>query len=90
VLTSLAYGFGHRAQPVRRHHRYPLPARPNRRPAADTAYRAKRAGTTPYLTIKGLRDSQLRLLGLALLAFAGARATAWFMLVVALLPLATR
>jgi hypothetical protein len=40
-----------------------------------------------YLTIKGLRDGGYGLVGLALLAFAGVRAEAWFMLVVALLPL---
>ena len=40
-----------------------------------------------YLTIKGLRDGTLGLVGLALLAFAGAQAEAWLMLVVALVPL---
>ncbi|MEU6343578.1 DUF4267 domain-containing protein [Streptomyces sp. NPDC046977] len=40
-----------------------------------------------YLTVKGLRDGAYGLLGLALLAFAGATAEAWYMLVVALLPL---
>jgi hypothetical protein len=40
-----------------------------------------------YLTIKGLRDSSYGILGLALLAFAGAHAEAWFMLIVALCPL---
>ncbi|GGU96765.1 membrane protein [Streptomyces litmocidini] len=44
-------------------------------------------GPTAYLRIKGLRDSSYGLLGLALLAFAGPRAEAWYMLVVALLPL---
>ncbi|MGI5288500.1 DUF4267 domain-containing protein [Nonomuraea polychroma] len=39
------------------------------------------------MTIKGLRDGTYGLIGLALLAFAGARAEAWFMLIVALLPL---
>jgi hypothetical protein len=34
-----------------------------------------------------LRDSSYGVLGLALLAFAGAHAMAWFMLVVALAPL---
>ncbi|MFI1718783.1 DUF4267 domain-containing protein [Streptomyces litmocidini] len=42
---------------------------------------------TAYLRIKGLRDGSYGLLGLALLAFVGARAEAWYMLVVALLPL---
>jgi hypothetical protein len=37
--------------------------------------------------VKGLRDGSYGLLGLALLAFPGAHAAAWFMLIVALLPL---
>ncbi|MGW2030942.1 DUF4267 domain-containing protein [Streptomyces sp. NPDC001811] len=41
-----------------------------------------------YLSVKGLRDGTLGLVGLALLAFAGARAEAWFMLCVALVPFA--
>ncbi|MEV6886476.1 DUF4267 domain-containing protein [Streptomyces sp. NPDC051135] len=41
-----------------------------------------------YLTIKGIRDGTLGVVGLALLAFAGARPEAWFMLCVALIPLA--
>jgi len=40
-----------------------------------------------YLTIKGLRDGSYGLVGLALLAFAGVRAEAWFMVIVALVPL---
>ena len=40
-----------------------------------------------YLTVKGVRDGSYGVLGLALLAFAGAHAAAWFMLVVALNPL---
>ncbi|WP_406863779.1 DUF4267 domain-containing protein [Streptomyces sp. HUAS MG47] len=44
-------------------------------------------GDPAYLTVKGLRDLAFGLLGLALLAFAGARAEAWFMLLVALVPL---
>lgn len=39
------------------------------------------------LTIKGLRDSSYGILGLALLAFVGAHAAGWFMLVAALAPL---
>ncbi|WP_327401137.1 DUF4267 domain-containing protein [Streptomyces sp. NBC_01288] len=39
-----------------------------------------------YLTIKGLRDGTLGLVGLAVLAFAGAYAEAWFMLCVAVVP----
>ncbi|MFE2276294.1 DUF4267 domain-containing protein [Streptomyces sp. NPDC059454] len=40
-----------------------------------------------YLTVKGLRDGTFGLAGLALLAFAGARAEAWFLLCAALVPL---
>jgi hypothetical protein len=40
-----------------------------------------------YLTIKGLRDGGYGLLGLALLAFVGARAEALFMLVLVPVPL---
>jgi hypothetical protein len=40
-----------------------------------------------YLSVKGVRDAASGLIGLALLAFVGAQAGAWFMLVVALVPL---
>ncbi|MET8561396.1 DUF4267 domain-containing protein [Streptomyces flaveolus] len=40
----------------------------------------------PYLSVKGSRDGVFGLVGLALLAFAGARAEAWFMALVALVP----
>ncbi|MEJ8671241.1 MULTISPECIES: DUF4267 domain-containing protein [unclassified Streptomyces] len=40
-----------------------------------------------YLSVKGLRDGTFGLVGLALLFFAGARAEAWFMLAVAIVPL---
>ncbi|MEU6199837.1 DUF4267 domain-containing protein [Streptomyces sp. NPDC047061] len=40
-----------------------------------------------YLTVKGIKDGTFGVIGLALLAFAGARAEAWFMLCVALVPL---
>lgn len=40
-----------------------------------------------YLTVKGLRDGTFGVMGLALLAFAGATAEAWFMLAVAIVPL---
>ncbi|ANP49643.1 hypothetical protein J2Z21_004874 [Streptomyces griseochromogenes] len=40
-----------------------------------------------YLTVKGLKDGTFGVLGLVLLAFAGARAEALFMLCVALVPL---
>ncbi|MFE5030450.1 DUF4267 domain-containing protein [Streptomyces sp. NPDC056683] len=39
-----------------------------------------------YLTVKGLRDGVFGVVGLALLAFSGAQAEAWFMLCVALIP----
>ncbi|WP_405142441.1 DUF4267 domain-containing protein [Sphaerisporangium sp. NBC_01403] len=55
--------------------------------AAGYGVPAKKDGDPAYLTIKGLRDFSYGVLGLALLAFAGARAEAWFMLIVALLPL---
>ncbi|GAA5117285.1 DUF4267 domain-containing protein [Pseudonocardia adelaidensis] len=44
-------------------------------------------GADAYLAIKGLRDTAFGVLGLALLAFVSAQAAAWFMLVVALVPL---
>ena len=40
-----------------------------------------------YLAIKGLRDATFGVMGLALLAFVGAQAEAWYMLVVAIAPL---
>ncbi|MEW2301732.1 DUF4267 domain-containing protein [Streptomyces sp. NPDC006655] len=40
-----------------------------------------------YLSVKGLRDGTYGVVGLLLLAFAGAHAEAWFMLGVALVPL---
>jgi hypothetical protein len=43
-------------------------------------------GDPAYLMVKGLRDLCFGLVGLALIAFAGAHATAWFMLVVAIAP----
>lgn len=55
--------------------------------AAGYGVPAKKDGDAAYLTIKGVRDFTYGVLGLALLAFAGARAEAWFMLVVALAPL---
>ncbi|MEO3875270.1 DUF4267 domain-containing protein [Nonomuraea sp. B12E4] len=55
--------------------------------AAATGYGVPAKEDRAYLTIKGLRDGTYGLLGLALLIFVGARAEAWFMLVVALLPL---
>ncbi|MEU7059868.1 DUF4267 domain-containing protein [Streptomyces sp. NPDC046197] len=59
----------------------PLPS------AAAYGVAAKPDGDTAYLTVKGVRDATLGLLGLALLAFVSARAEAWYLLVVALTPL---
>ena len=55
--------------------------------AAGYGVPARKDGDPAYLAIKGLRDSCYGILGLALLAFAGAHAEAWFMLAVALAPL---
>ena len=55
--------------------------------AAGYGVPAKPGGDPAYLTIKGLRDGTYALVGLVLLAFAGAHAEAWFMLAVALAPL---
>ncbi|HEX4722098.1 MAG TPA: DUF4267 domain-containing protein [Pseudonocardiaceae bacterium] len=54
--------------------------------AAATGYGVP-AGAGAYLTVKGVRDFSYGVLGLALTAFVGAHAVAWFMLVVALAPL---
>jgi len=55
--------------------------------AAGYGVPAKADGDPAYLAIKGLRDTTFGILGLGLLAFAGSRAEACFMLVVALAPL---
>ncbi|MEV7013014.1 DUF4267 domain-containing protein [Streptosporangium sp. NPDC051022] len=55
--------------------------------AAGYGVPAKKDGDAAYLTVKGSRDLTYGILGLALLAFAGVRAEAWYMLVVALVPL---
>jgi hypothetical protein len=55
--------------------------------AAGYGVPAKADGDAAYLTIKGLRDLTYGLLGAALLAFAGAHAAGWYMLVVAIVPL---
>jgi len=55
--------------------------------AAGYGVPAKPGGDPAYLTVKGLRDGTYALVGLTLLAFAGAHAEAWFMLAVALVPL---
>ncbi|MGV9602201.1 DUF4267 domain-containing protein [Streptomyces sp. NPDC003631] len=86
MLTSAAYGLallldlfvlviGPRflLQPRAAAIRYGVPAEPG--------------GDAAYLEIKGLRDASTGILGLAVLAFAGAHAEAWFMVAAALLPL---
>ena len=55
--------------------------------AAGYGVPAKADGDPAYLAVKGVRDLSLGIIGLALLAFAGARAEAWFMLGAALIPL---
>lgn len=55
--------------------------------AAGYGVPAKDGGDGAYLSVKGVRDVGYGVLGLALLAFMGASAEAWFMLVVALVPL---
>jgi hypothetical protein len=55
--------------------------------AAGYGVPARENGDRAYLSVKGMRDSVYGVLGLALLAFAGAHATGWYMLVVALVPL---
>jgi hypothetical protein len=54
--------------------------------AAGYGVPAKENGDAAYLSIKGVRDFSYGILGLALLAFVGAHAEAWFMLVVTLAP----
>lgn len=55
--------------------------------AAGYGVPAKADGDPAYLTIKGLRDGGYGLLGLVLLALVGPGAEAWFMLVLAPIPL---
>lgn len=55
--------------------------------AAASGYGVPARQDRAYLTIKGLRDGSYGLVGLALLVFAGAWAEAWFMVIVALVPL---
>ncbi|MFD7866231.1 DUF4267 domain-containing protein [Streptomyces sp. NPDC057682] len=55
--------------------------------AAGYGVPAKEGGDAAYLAVKGLRDAASGVMGLALLAFAGAEAGAWFMVAVALVPL---
>jgi hypothetical protein len=54
--------------------------------AAGYGVPAKKESAAAYLSIKGTRDTTYGILGLALLAFVGADAGGWFMLVVALIP----
>ncbi|GIG00480.1 DUF4267 domain-containing protein [Catellatospora citrea] len=56
--------------------------------AAGYGVPAKPDGDRAYLTVKGVRDLTYGIIGLALIAFVGVRAEAWFMLAVALVPLA--
>ena len=55
--------------------------------AAGYGVPAEPADAGAYLAVKGVRDLSLGLMGLALLAFVGAPAGAWFMLAAALIPL---
>jgi hypothetical protein len=55
--------------------------------AAGFGVPADAAGNGAYLAAKGVRDVSLGIIGLALLAFAGAQAEAWFMLGAAIIPL---
>ena len=55
--------------------------------AAGYGVPAKADGDPAYLTIKGVRDGTFGVIGLVLLAFAGAHAEGWYMLAVALAPL---
>ncbi|RDI49001.1 DUF4267 domain-containing protein [Nocardia mexicana] len=54
--------------------------------AAAARYGVRAEQDRAYLTIKGIRDGTFGLVGLALLAFAGAPAAALYMLVVAVAP----
>jgi hypothetical protein len=49
--------------------------------------RADGDGDPAYLNVKGVRDGSYGLIGLSPLAFAGHLTAAWFMLIVALVPL---
>jgi hypothetical protein len=56
--------------------------------AAAAAYGvpAAQGGDLAYQTIKGVRDFTSGVLGAVLLAFAGAHATGWYMVVAAIVP----
>ncbi|MCE0536210.1 DUF4267 domain-containing protein [Kineosporia rhizophila] len=55
--------------------------------AAGYGVPAAESGDPAYLSIKGVRDAAPGLLGLALIAFTDNLSVAWFMLVLALIPL---
>lgn len=57
------------------------------RPEAAAAGYGVPSRPNAYLAVKGVRDLTYGILGLALIAFTGAHAAAWFMLVAALNPL---
>ena len=86
MLTPLAYGFADLLELLILFIGLRFLLAP-RAAAAGYGVPAKKDGDAVYLTIKGQRDSVYGLIGLALLFFVGAHAEAWFMLVVALLPL---
>ncbi|MEU6304143.1 DUF4267 domain-containing protein [Streptomyces chartreusis] len=73
-LFCLFLGYRFLLQPASAATGYGVPARPEGDAGA-------------YLSVKGLRDGTFGVVGLALLFFVGARAEAWFMLAVALVPL---
>ena len=73
-LFCLFLGYRFLLQPASAATGYGVPARPEGDAGA-------------YLSVKGLRDGTFGVVGLALLYYVGARAEAWFMLAVALVPL---
>lgn len=73
-LFCLFLGYRFLFQPASAATGYGVPARPDGDAGA-------------YLAIKGLRDGTFGLMGLVLLFCVGARAEAWFMLAVAVVPL---
>ncbi|NUT24408.1 MAG: DUF4267 domain-containing protein [Streptomyces sp.] len=74
-LFCLFLGYRFLFQPASAATGYGVPARPDGDAGA-------------YLSIKGMRDGTFGVVGLALLFFVGTRAEAWFMLAVAIVPLA--
>ncbi|MGI5207984.1 DUF4267 domain-containing protein [Spirillospora sp. CA-108201] len=55
--------------------------------AAGYGVPAKPDGDAAYFQVKAVRDLTFGILGLALIAFAGAHAVGWYMLTVAVVPL---